>query len=165
VLLAVTVSVPESVPVTVGLKISRTVQVLRGRRSPRRSSDEHEPGLLAKANGADAKMRADRTATEPVLVTWTVYTGEVVPTRWSPKSTRSGLKVSAWIGGAATTRVKVAVASGAMPLLAVICRLKSPVLVGTPEIRPEVEFAVSPPGRPATVQVGAGLPVALRVKS
>jgi hypothetical protein len=64
-------------------------------------------------------------------------------------------------GNAVTVRVKACVASGLTPLAAVTVKMKVPAVVGVPDRTPAGD-RVTPEGRaPATVKVGAGVPVAM----
>ena len=69
-------------------------------------------------------------------------------------------KVMVWLAGC-TVNVNDWVASGAMPLVAVIVRGNMPVAAGVPDSTPADE-SVTPEGRlPVKEKVGDGLPLAV----
>ena len=67
-------------------------------------------------------------------------------------------------GAASTVSVKFCVASGVMPLVAVMTKAKIPLTVGVPDRTPAV-LSVTPVGKEpeVTENVGAGVPVAVTV--
>jgi len=94
----------------------------------------------------------------------------VMPVRMSKSATFNGpaglLPVAGRISAPeATVIVYVAVASGAVPLLAVTVKVNDPLVVGVPEITSVFASSWRPAGSEpvVTVNVGAGVPVAVIV--
>ena len=68
-------------------------------------------------------------------------------------------------GAACTVNVKLCVAFGLIPLVAVIVTGNEPVWAGVPESTPVVLLSVTPEGRfPISLKVGAGVPEAITAK-